>query len=394
VAPPRSFIKKTTLTDERRGRRFLLFLLVTAVASIGAGCASNSSSARPSAVGKAAATKPWCQAKQDAAWKNVRTNHVVALSRRVSVGPIAVADRRSFYAEIHSKRYSGIVKIDARTSRYTKIRPDRYGVVGSADGRWFVWADQINGYGATRAIWAWDSRSGRLRRISGSMRTPNGDWVSASDPAVRHGYVTWSQSTRAGKGTEVHVVDLSTGRDSIIYRGSASEPFLLPDHVVAWTENVSPSSKNPTYVLRAANAVTGKRVALVKGVRNLRGDAVVTLLSDGAGYLYTARPMWGSLWWSPSLNLSARRVFTAAHNNWIDNSLQFAGRYIFFSSWGSGFLVDVASGRYLRLSASVNAVLNDEAIVLEAPNRLKKLNPVSDVTFLPLGSVPPIPACR
>jgi hypothetical protein len=394
VAPPHSSIEKTTLTDERRGRRFLLFLLVTAVASIGAGCGTNSSPARPSAVEKTLTTKPWCQAKQDAAWNSVRTNHVVALSRRVSVAPIAVADGRSFYAEIHSKRYSGIVKIDARTSRYTRIRPDRYGVVGSADKRWFVWADQINGYGATRAIWAWDSRSGRLRRISGSVRTRNGDWVSASDPAARDGYVTWSQSTSAGPGTEVHVVDLATGRDSIISRGSASEPFLLPGHVVAWTENVSSSSKTPTYVLRAANAVTGKRVALVKGVRNLRGDAVVTLLSDGAGYLYTARPMWGSLWWSPSLNLSARRVFTAAHNNWIDNSLQFAGRYIFFSSWGSGFLVDVASGRYLRLSASVNAVLNDEAIVLEAPNRLKKLNPVSDVTFLPLGSVPPIPACR
>src|SRR5664280_1374848 len=249
MAPPHSSIEKTTLTDERRARRFLLFLLITAVVSTGVGCGSNSSPARPSAVEKASATRPWCQAKQDAAWKKVLGSGLVALSQHASVQPLAVADGRSFYAEIHSKNYSGIVKIDARTSRYTRIRPDRYGVVGSADRRWFVWADQINGYGATKAIWAWDSRSGRLRRISGSMRTRNGGWVSASDPAARNGYVTWSQSTSAGPGTEVHVVDLSTGRDSIIHRGSASEPFLLSGRVVAWTENVSSSSKTPTYVL-------------------------------------------------------------------------------------------------------------------------------------------------
>lgn len=394
----RSYVEKTTLTDGRRGQRFLLFVLVTAIVSIGIGCGSNSTPSHRSKVGKTATAKPWCQAKQDAAWKKVLGSGLVALSRHASVRPLAVAnDGHSFYATLFSKSYTGIVKIDARTSRYTKIRrvphADAYGAIGSADGHWLVWADQMNGYGATRAIWAWNPHSGQLRRISGSMRSGNGDWMSASDPVVRDGYVTWSQSTSAGTGAEVRVVNLSSGRNSVIYRGSASEPFLLPGHVVAWTENTRPSSKKPAYVLRAADMVTGEHVALAKGVRNLRGDAVATLLSDGAGYLYTAKPMWGSLWWSPSLDRSARRVFTADGSG-IDNSLQLADHYAFFSSSPSGFLADVASGSYLGLSSSSSAVLGNKAIVLVAPSRLKQIHPISNVIFLPLDSLPPIPACR
>lgn len=395
----RSYVEKTTPTDGRRGQRLLLFVLVTAIVSIGTGCGSISTPSHRSKVGKAATAKPWCQAKQDAAWKKVLGSGLVGLSRHASVRPLAVADDgRSFYATLFSKSYSGIVKIDARTSRYTTIRrtlhADAYGAIGSADGHWLVWADTTTNYWTKWKIWSWDSRTGRLRQVAATPRAAHAvDRSATSTPSVRDGYAVWAQGTGSGKNG-VHAVDLASGENKVIYRGRASEPFLLSGHVVVWTEDVRAfGTKKPDYVLRAANAVSGKRVALPAGVRDLSGYPAVTVLSDGAGYLYTTGS-WNGLWWSPSLNLFARRVFTAAHNNWIDNSLQFAGHYAFFSSSPSGFLVDAASGRYLRLSSSSSAVLGNKAIVLVAPSRLKQIHPISNVIFLPLDSLPPIPACR
>jgi len=153
--------------------------------------------------------------------------------------------------------------------------------MGSADERWFVWADQVNGYGATRAIWSWDSRTGRLRRIMAPRRSIDGEWPSASNPVVRGDYATWSQGA-TDYVSDVHVVDLSNGRDRVIYSGSASEPFFLSGSVVAWVENVSaPKSKNPDFVLRAANALTGRRVTLPRGLRDLPSFGATTLVTDG-----------------------------------------------------------------------------------------------------------------
>ena len=91
--------------------------------------------------------QPWCKEPASNAWNKVLVSHVVALSRRAAVTPLAVADDgHSFYAVLDSSRYSGIVKIDAGTSRYKEIqrisRPSMFKAEGTANGRWFVWADR------------------------------------------------------------------------------------------------------------------------------------------------------------------------------------------------------------------------------------------------------------
>ena len=69
---------------------------------------------------------------------------VVPLSRRAAVLPIVGAgDGRSFFAELYSQGFSGVVRVNARTSHVTRIR--RFPSArddqadGTFDGRWFVW---------------------------------------------------------------------------------------------------------------------------------------------------------------------------------------------------------------------------------------------------------------
>jgi hypothetical protein len=343
--------------------------------------------------------QPWCKAPTNDAWKKVLASHVVALSRHVSVWPIAIADSHSFYAYVYSKSYSGIAKVDAVTSRYERILRDRYGGPGSSDGRWFVWADQIDGYGTTRAIWAWNSRSRRLRRISGSMRSGDGKWwVNATTPEVRDGLATWSQSAHDGQQSEVHVVDLLTGRNRVISQGSAYQPFLLSGHIVMWTEDVrARGSKDPTFVLRAANATTGRRVQLPKTLRNLPSRGADTLVSDGEGFVYSAGPR-ESLWWSPSLEIVAWHVFSLKKvGDWIENPLELAERYVLFGAQtgvgNASFLVDVKTGGYLEIDRVFPGPISKDAVTFGAQTTIKSSHPIDAIYFIPLKALPTIHAC-
>jgi hypothetical protein len=149
------------------------------------------------------ATGGWCRAPQPASWQRVLAHSVVAVSRHASVLPIVGAgDGRSFFAQLDSSGCSGVVRIDARTSRVTPIRrfpaPAHDQADGSFDGRWLVW----NEYHSLSdfddfTTFAWDSRTGALRQIGGATRGPGGGfWFSPwRQPDVRNGLATWAQGS-------------------------------------------------------------------------------------------------------------------------------------------------------------------------------------------------------
>src|SRR5438105_6696351 len=128
--------------------------------------------ARCAGAGATVAASGWCRAPQPASWKRVVLGSVVSLSRHTAVLPIVGAgDGRSFFAELYSPGFSGVVRIDARTSRVTRIRRfpsarDDQGY-GSFDGRWLVWNEyhSLSDDFANFTTFAWDSRSGRVTPI-------------------------------------------------------------------------------------------------------------------------------------------------------------------------------------------------------------------------------------
>lgn len=382
----------------RGGRRPVAVLVLACF--IAANCQYGSSPARGSMravrTESAGTKKMWCKAKPDTSWKKVLNGGLVALSRRASVVPLALAnDGRSFFAEIYTKAYSGVVRIDAASSRYTKIKRFSDSVndqaSGSFDGRWLVWAEYHSLYDPSDfTVWSWDSRTGQIRQIGAATRSPGGEFWSSSlqAPVALDGYATWEQGSGPNNLGDIHVVDLAKGRDRIVRHGHSEGPFLVAGPLVVWAESMKPGALT---VMRAASVRTGRLVATPPALRNLRGG--LAPVSDGKALAYITG-YWGSLWWSSSPETTPRRVLRSRVGYTIDNSLQVAGHFVFFGIQPVSYFANAASRRFVKINQGGFARLDAKAFVFLKPPAKKALHGISDVVFVPLKSLPPIPPCR
>jgi hypothetical protein len=312
------------------------------------------------------------------------------------VGPLAIAnDRRSFFAEISSKHYSGVVKIDAISSRVTRIKrfpdPVNDSAKGDFDGRWLVWAESHSLYNpGDFSVWSWDSLTGRVSQIGAATRSPSGAfWPSSWHAPVAHqGVATWQQSTGPNGLGEIHVVDLATGRDRVIRRGHPGGPFLVDGPRVIWPESMKP---NVLTVMKAADAITGRAVATPAALRKLRGD--LWPASNGKALMYTSGRQ-ELLWWSPSVDAPAVLGFASRDYQTLKIPLnEIWGRYTAFSIPYKTFLADTVARRYVRISKGGWAIVGPKALVLLTPKETNTNHAIADVAFIPLKSLPPVPPC-
>jgi len=341
--------------------------------------------------------KGWCQAKPNSAWKQVLRGRVVHLSHRVSIGPLALANEgRSFYAEIYGKSYSGVVRIDARSNRYTKIKrfsdPVNYQASGDFDGRWLVWAEYHSLYDnlSDFTVWSWDSLTGRIRQIGRANRSSSGEfWPSSWNAPVAHqGYAAWQEGACPDELREIHVVDLANGHDRIIRRGHPSGPFLIDGPRVIWPESMK---RGALTVMRAADARTGRLVATTPALRKLRG--AIWPASNGKSLLYATDDQ-TSLWWSPSFSATPRRVYKGRKYSLLGIPLnEVRGRYTSFSIPLETYVADTVAGRYVRIYPGGWAIVGSKALVLLTPSKRKANHAITDIFYVPLKSLPPVPSC-
>jgi hypothetical protein len=338
----------------------------------------------------------WCKAKPNAAWKKVLSSGLVELSRRVSVVPLALAnDGRSFFAEISTKTYSGVVRIDAASSRVAEIKrfndPINDQAIGSFDGRWLVWTEYHSLYDSDDfTVWSWDSRSGRLRQIGAAQRAKKRGFLPSAWQAVvaLDGYATWEQGSGPNNLGDVHVVNLRTGRDLVVRRGHVGGPFLAKGPLVIWPESMKSDALT---IMRTVDIKTGRLVATPSALRHARGALVP--VTDGEALAYTTNN-WGSLWWSPSLKVKPRRVLSSRVGYPIDNSVQVVGHFVFFGIQPVSYFADAARGRFIKINEGGWARVGAKAYVFLKPSKKKALHGISDIIFLPLKSLPPIPPCK
>jgi hypothetical protein len=320
----------------------------------------------------------------------------VGLSLRTPLVPFALAhDRRTFFAAVYSTKFSGVAEIDARTSAVKRIKafpdPAADQADGSFDGRWLVWSEyhSLTSVGDF-TVWAWDSRSGRLTQIGAASRSPSGEfWESPlRAPQALEGIATWVQGTGADGRAAVHVYDLHTGHGALVHRGRAQGSFLVVQHRVGWPESPAPGRVTR---IHAASALTGKRVKVPQALRVLRG--VSGLATDGRRIAYPDA-QYESLWWSPSLRRKPRRVLTVRAHAHIDDSVQIGGRYVGFGIWPGLFVADARKRRYVPVGHRGGWTRVDGTTLLVAFGSPRKaIHPRLRIAFVPLGKLPPIPAC-
>lgn len=337
----------------------------------------------------------WCRAPTPASWKRTLGRSVVSLSRRVSMQPIVGAgDGRTYFAELYSPSFSGVVRINAHTSRVTPIHrfPDAHNdqADGSFDGRWLVWNEyhSLEDDFADFSTFAWDSRSGTISQIGHAERDPNGNpWPGQwRQPDVRAGYATWTQG--AGRGeTEVHSYDLARRHDLVVRRGRAQGSFFVAGPTVVWPESPAPGADTR---MLAASPRTGASVPVPPALAGLRG--VSALFTDGRAIAYPSA-RFRSLSWAPTLRARPQLVFKAMPGlHHVDNSVRVAGRYFLFSAEGHYYLGDGKVHRYMELGVDGMAI-DRTALVAVRWRKGKTLHPNGVEMFVPLRRLPRLSRC-
>jgi hypothetical protein len=366
-----------------------LALFVVLTIGVGSGTSVSSGSNVRSAVLPA---NGWCEAQPNDAWRSALTNAVVGLSRRASIVPLAAGgDGRSFFATIHTRTFSGVARISAQTGRVTRVKrfpdPAKDQAWGSFDGRWLLWFESHSSYNlGDFTVFAWDSRTARLVKIGtggGRFR-----WSSWRPPYVRGGLATWEQASGPSQAGGVHVFDLASGRDRIVRHAYAGAPTFVGGRLIVWPE--APRFRGPTR-MHAADARTGRPAAAPNAVRTLHGIPAATFVTDGRTIVYPGDST--SLSWSPSPSVSPKLIAQVGNGDHVDNSVQVAGRYIFFSVSPHAYLADTITRRYIEVSAGGLGLLSEKAFVLLPPSGKKASHVVADVLFLPLASLPAMPRC-
>jgi hypothetical protein len=339
----------------------------------------------------------WCRAPTPASWKRTLVKSVVSLSRHVSMQPtVGAGDGRTFFAELYTPGFSGVVRIDARSGHVTRIRafPNARNdqADGSFGGRWFVWneyhsLEDFNDF----TVFAWDARTRRVTQIGAARHDAQGGfWPSGwRQPDVRGSFATWTQGTGPNGEGEVHVYDLARGVDRVVRRGHPQGSFFVAGPKVVWSESLVRGQETQ---FLAADPRTGGSVGTPQALTGLRG--VSALFTDGRVIAYpTAK--FKALWWAPSLAARPAFVFKPKPGyHYLDNSVRVGGRYFLFSSEGHYYVADGRARRYMDLGAGNDGVAVDKralVVVHWAPG--KRLHPKGVESFVPLRSLPRLSRC-
>ena len=317
------------------------------------------------------------------------------LSRTTSLVPWTLAhDGRSFFATVRTTGFSGVARVNAKTGELVRIKsfsdPANEQADGAFDGRWLVW-DEYRGFSSFDdfTTWAWDSRTGELRRIGAAKRGPSGDfWGSPwRAPDVRAGIATWAQGSGPDEATELHVYNLRSGRDTVVSGRHAQGSFLIHGHRVAWPESPYRGAETKIYVASS----TGRPLPVPPALRGLHG--VSGLATDGLRIAYPTAP-YRSLWWSPSLARAPERIVTALHADHVDNSVQIAGRWIGFGIQPRVFVADTKTRRYIEITGHGGWTrLDARSLLVLYATGAKALDARGPIAFVPLRDLPPLPAC-
>jgi hypothetical protein len=229
-------------------------------------------------------------------------------------------DGRTGYGSVWTPSFSGVAAIDLRTGAQRRIMRFASAANDQADGawggRWLVWEQTYSLQSLDRfTVYAWDSTTGVVRRLGGSLESRSGvPWPSPwHAPAISGDYAAWAEGSGPGGLVQIRLADLRTGRSVVIAQGHDQAPFFDGDLVV-WPESDRPGALTR---LHAYSLTEGRSTAGLPAVlRPVTGTDIVT--TDGTRTAYLS-PGLNTLYYSAEpgdvarvvLRLSAGTEFSA-----------------------------------------------------------------------------------
>ena len=356
-----------------------------------AGCGGSTPTPPPTTV----ATGKWCTGKTDAAWRRWLSTPAVELSTTASVTPWALAgDGRTFFASLASPDFTGVVRINAETNTYVRIRafrdPQQFQAVGAFDGRFLVIREyhRLNDALADYTVHAWDATSGSVWQIGSAVSDGDGGFFPSPwrDVSVRGGFATWTTGTGDDGSGEVHVYDLVRRVDRVVRRGHPAGSVLLDGAVVVWPESPGPGEQ----AVMRATTVTGTPAPVPAA---FAGRGLMDGLATDGRAVALPGDDWTTLSWTADWSRPTATVVTAGDDEVITNSLAVAGDLVGYGVDPLRFLADASTGRAVELPDVAYTLVDEQSVLVLARAGDKSLHPVQPVRLLSRRSMPPMPAC-
>lgn len=153
-----------------------------------------------------------------------------------------------------------------------------------ADLPWVVWLQSESPYnGQDWSVHAWNQTTG-VERVLATSRLSDGSLTRGQMPfpVVHNGVAYWAQprsSTQQRPQADLQMVDLATGKTSILDSGSISSPVLAGSSMLIWGRSDGASA----YTFRAVDLVTLQPVALPDQLT--RYDSTIGYIAGSLNYL-------------------------------------------------------------------------------------------------------------
>ncbi len=320
--------------------------------------------------GPARAALAFCPVRPTRAMKK-ELHQTVPKSLSGEVVPLGMSSGgKTAYVSTWTSGFSGVAALNLASGHIRTIHPFRNSTTdqadGSSGGRWVAWEETYSLKSLDYfTVYAWDSATGRLRKIGHSLKGPGGvPWPSPwHPPAVSGNYAAWAQGYGPGGEVEIRLASLATGQVKVIRTGHTQPPFF-DRNLLVWPESDRPGVQTS---LHAVSVATGRPAALPPVLRAVHGTDFV--VSDGTRTAYFS-PDLTSLYYSAAQDQQARvalRLPTGAY--FADLAL--GPGTLAWTTTAATYLASTRTGAYVQVTPQYGDAIGSGSGVLvsDAPSR-------------------------
>jgi hypothetical protein len=342
------------------------------------------------------ASAQFCKQEQPRAWK-----------QEVRTGAIAVPADHGLILEESDGKESGYFAQDVRDGRTELIWKRDGGTPMTLaklpdpannqfwnvrfDGRWVVFGINYDLKDSNNwKIFAWDSRGTRSPWLIADNQKRPAPYLYLR---LHRGKAAWVQGERSRSGRldgpkEIHLYDLTRGKDSVVHSGHVAPAFFAGDLLV-WPEAFKPDE--PTR-LQAVSIISGRPAKLpppIAGLRDLPSTA-----SDGTTWAW-ASPDHRSLYaWRADWE-SAITVGQAREGDFYD-AVAVVGNLVTWTGTEATWAADLRSHSFTRLTPQYGSAQGSHGRILVGyQKKLTKAGTPDQTSYMVQADrLPPLPTCE